>query len=215
MPQKFMKVVLLEHPRGRSALHFNTVANTPLSSALISGYLASTLRSHGIQTELYEAVFVEDDFTATVDAVAGMPWGFMGVHLVYSWERTPAVFAMLEEIAARTDVPIMAYGFYPTCVAEYLVRTCPFIGGVIRGEPEQTFLEVCCCAGGGYDLSRIKGLTWRWGNECVVNPRREVIHDLDALPFPHRTRGGLARSGGTILGSRGCYGSCSFCCINN
>jgi len=33
--------------------------------------------------------------------------------------------------------------------------------------------------------------------------------------IPRRTRAGLARSGGTVLGSRGCYGSCSFCPIND
>jgi len=57
-----MKVLLLEHPRGRSALHFNTIANTPLSSSLLSGYLASLLQSRGIQAELHDGVAGADDF---------------------------------------------------------------------------------------------------------------------------------------------------------
>jgi len=48
-----MKVLLLEHPRGRSALHFNPVANTPLSSSLMSGYLLSMLRSRGVPAVLF------------------------------------------------------------------------------------------------------------------------------------------------------------------
>ena len=215
MSRNLMNVLLLEHPRGRSVTHFNTVANTPLSSSLLSGYLASLLRRHGIQAELHESTSCADDFRSTVDAVAGIPCDILGVHLVYSWEQTPAVFEMLARIAAQKDVPIIAYGFYPTFAAEHFMRTHPFIEGVIRGEPEKTFLEVCSRGGGGRDISSIKGLVWRRGKEWVDNPRREVISDLDALPFPHRTRTGLARSGGTILGSRGCYGSCTFCCINN
>jgi hypothetical protein len=42
-----------------------------------------------------------------------------------------------------------------------------------------------------------------------------LIEDLDALPFPGRTQDQLAVTGGNILGSRGCYGNCTFCCINN
>ncbi len=166
--------------------------------------------------KLHESAVCEDDSVATVDAVAGTPCDIIGVHLVYSWEHTLAAFEMLKRIAARKDVPIIAYGFYPTFAAEHLMRTYPFIDGVIRGEPEETFLEVCLhTESGNNDFSRIKGLVWRWGEECAVNPRREVISDLDTLPFPHRTRDGIARSGCNILGSRGCYGICSFCCINN
>jgi len=47
---------------------------------------------------------------------------------------------MLAEIAARANVPVIAYGFYPTFAAEHLMRAYPFIEAVIRGEPEMTFL---------------------------------------------------------------------------
>ena len=210
-----MKVLLLEHPRGRSALHFNTIANTPLSSSLLSGYLASLLQSRGIQAELHDGAAGAADFSAAAESVAGRHCDILGVHLVYSWEHTPAVLEMLAEIAARANVPVIAYGFYPTFAAEHLMRAYPFIEAVIRGEPEMTFLDICSSGWKGVDPGSVKGLVWRRKGECVVNPRREVIGDLDSLPFPLRTRAGLARSGGTVLGSRGCYGSCSFCPIND
>jgi len=210
-----MKVLLLEHPRGRSALHFNTIANTPLSSSLLSGYLASLLQSRGIDAELHDGPAGADDFSGAAEAVAGMQCDLLGVHLVYSWEHTPAVLEMLAGIAAYKGVPVIAYGFFPTVAAEYLMRAYPFIEAVIRGEPEMTFLDICSSGWKGVDPGSVKGLVWRRGGECVVNPRREVIGDLDSLPFPRRTRAGLARSGGTVLGSRGCYGSCSFCPIND
>ncbi len=206
-----MKVLLLEHPRGRSAGHFNTIANTPLASSLLSGYIASQLQSRGIEAELHDGTPGTDDFSATVAAVAGSHCDMLGVHLIYSWEHTPAVFAMLAAIAARRDVPIIAYGFYPTFAGEYLMGTHQCIDGVIRGEPEMTFLDLCT----GNDPGSVRGLIWRKGVECVVNPPRDAISDLDSLPFPRRTRTGLARCGGTILGSRGCYGNCTFCHIND
>lgn len=210
-----MKVLLLEHPRGRSEIHFNTVANTPLASSLLSGYLASLLDSRGIEAEMYECPARSDDFASTIESVADTPCDLLGVHLIYSWEHTPAVCAMLAEIAARKQVPLIAYGWFPTFAGEYLMRRYSFIDAVIRGEPELTFLELCACGGKGSKLGGIRGLVWRRGEACTANPRREVIEDLDSLPFPRRTRAGLERSGGTILGSRGCYASCTFCSINN
>jgi hypothetical protein len=206
-----MKVLLLEHPRGRSAGHFNTIANTPLSSSLLSGYIASQLQSHGIEAELHDGTSGTDDFSATVAAVAGSHYDMLGVHLIYSWEHTPAVFKMLAAIAAQRDVPIIAYGFYPTFAGAYLMNTHQCIDGIIRGEPEMTFGELCTSG----DPGRVRGLLWRRGKECAVNPPRAAISDLDSLPFPRRTRTGLARCGGTILGSRGCYGNCTFCHIND
>jgi hypothetical protein len=205
-----MKVLLLEHPRGRSACHFNTIANTPLSSSLLSGYIASQLNSHGIEAELLDSASAADDFSATIASVAGSHYDMLGVHLIYSWEHTPAVFAMLAAVAAQREVPMIAYGFYPTFAGEYLMAAHRCIDGIIRGEPEMTFLDLCTSG----DPGSVSGLMWRRGEECVVNPPRAAISDLDSLPFPRRTRTGLARCGGTILGSRGCYGNCTFCHIN-
>ena len=42
----------------------------------------------------------------------------------------------------------------------------------------------------------------------------EAYEDLDALPFPLRTEALLRLSEVNILGSRGCYGRCTFCYIN-
>lgn len=169
------------------------------------------LRNSGVGVELHDGTSCRDDFSETVASVAGRRCDLLGVHLVYSWEHTPAVFDMLAEIAAQRDVPMIAYGFFPTCAGDYLMRTCPSISGIIRGEPEMTFLDLCSNG----DPGSVRGLMWRRDETCVVNPRREVIPDLDMLPFPQRTRTGLERSGGIILGSRGCYGNCSFCSIND
>ena len=210
-----MKVVLLEHPRGRSARHFNTVVQAPLFSSLLSGYSASLLREHGIETEILDTTGRGDDFSAVAEEVAGMECDVLGVHLIYSWDHNSRVLEMLAAIGARREGPLVAYGFYPTFAWAYLLGTCRALDGVIRGEPEMTFLELCAVLRRGGDPTAVKGFACRRDDEPLINPPREVIRDLDALPFPHRTETLLAKSGGTVLGSRGCYGSCSFCSINS
>ncbi len=47
-----------------------------------------------------------------------------------------------------------------------------------------------------------------------LTPPRPLIADLDALPFPRRTPEMLSLREMNVAGSRGCYGSCTFCTIN-
>ena len=212
-----MKVLLLEHPRGRSNRHFNDVAHTPLSSSLMTGYLFSSLRRHGIETELGDFYSTDRSLSSMVKAVKGKECDLLGVHLVYSWENTENVVRALHEIGSRAKVPIVVYGFYPTFACKSLLASCPSITYVIRGEPEDTFVRLCTVLKKGGDPGSVKGLAFRRDSAVVVTERPRPLDDLDGLPFPYRTeeQGVLTGDGINVLGSRGCYGNCSFCYINN
>jgi len=72
---------------------------------------------------------------------------------------------------------------------------------------------------GDADLSKIKGLVWRQGDEIVVNEMRMFIRDLDDLPIPlhellplEKYRMPLIRGPFTfIVSSRGCPAGCTYC----
>lgn len=38
----------------------------------------------------------------------------------------------------------------------------------------------------GTELKKVKGLTYKEGNNVIVTPDRPFIRDLDSLPFPAR-----------------------------
>ena len=56
-----MKILLLEHPRNIHPERCNDIANTPLSSCLISGYTAAMLEKIGHHVEIMEGHM--DDMT--------------------------------------------------------------------------------------------------------------------------------------------------------
>ena len=138
-----MKALLLEHPRGRSKSHFNDIANTPLSSCLISGYLASLLQANGIETEIIDAYLCQYSIEQMEKEIMGKECDVLGVHLVYSWEHTHAVLRTIDEMGSKIGVPIVAYGFYPTFAYDSIMNSHRSIDYAIVGEPELAFFEFC------------------------------------------------------------------------
>jgi radical SAM superfamily enzyme YgiQ (UPF0313 family) len=67
-------------------------------------------------------------------------------------------------------------------VGDYLYKGADFI---IRGEAEVTLLELIQkLSSGEEELESVKGLSFKKGTEIINTTKREVLHDLDSLPFP-------------------------------
>ncbi len=112
--------------------------------------------------------------------------------------------------------PVAVGGPHATVKAEEILRICPSIDYVIRGEGETAMLELTTAIAGGTRWSGIEGLSFRTGNAVVHNPARRRLRDLDEVPPPDRTvlmnRGTYSSEDmGLIMTSRGCPFSCSFC----
>ena len=66
------------------------------------------------------------------------------------------------------------------------------------------------------DLPKITGIAYREDDQVRFTPQRRTLDDLDTLKFPERsgrihTIAGVPTS--FLMGSRGCYENCSYCCI--
>lgn len=93
------------------------------------------------------------------------------------------------------------------------------IDAVCTGEGEIVFSEFIRAVKNGTDFSGITGLWSRISDTIKKNPRRQLITDLDTLPFPDRNlfpvHNSPARSlyGGSawILFGRGCPNKCAYC----
>lgn len=210
-------VVLLEHPRIESSEHYNDVANAPLSACLMSGYIAAVLKQIDVQVELYDAFLGGETFDQCYRRLAALNFNVLGVHAVYFWENTPELFTFLKMVrTARPDIYIVLYGFFPTFAYKEILSHYHFIDSVIIGEPEETFLDVIDCFKKNVNpaASAVQGLACRDHETIRLEKTRPLLEPLDKLPFPLRHRESLLKVGGSVLGSRGCYGKCTFCCIN-
>jgi len=126
-------------------------------------------------------------------------------------------------------VPIVAGGIHPSYFKEAFMEEFD-IDYVVYGEGEVTMCELCgCVMKGPGDLSRINGLIFRdISGKITVNPPRELIEDLNGIPFPARglvnyetylqppgiIRGIWTNRCANITTSRGCPGRCTYCGVN-
>ncbi len=225
-----MKVLLLEHPRAFDPQRCNDIANTPLSSCLLSGYAAGVLERSGHNVDIIEGYLDGLSYEAIKERIAAEKPDLLGVHMIYHWRTDRELFHLLEEVKREGLAGrIAAYGYYPTFHFEAILRACPAIDWVILGEPEPVFADLAdALDGGGFgnrgasrsgngrrrSSSDIAGLAGRDGCGNVVHSRRKPIEDLDELPFPVRTEAMFRLPEANLQGSRGCYGHCAFCCIN-
>jgi radical SAM superfamily enzyme YgiQ (UPF0313 family) len=211
-----MKILLLEHPRIESDEHYNDVANAPLSACLSIGYVAAQLAGQGHSVEVYDAYGQDASLDQCREQLLQLDCDLLGVHGVYFWEHTPRLFAMLQKYKTfRPETKVVLFGIFPTFAFKEILSQHPCVDAIIIGEPEMTFCELAAAYGTGAGrVDAVAGIACRGRNGVKQTDFREPVDPLDRLPFPLRHEASLNLVGGSILGSRGCHGRCSFCCIN-
>lgn len=122
---------------------------------------------------------------------------------------TPS-FARAVEIAKRiketVKTRVMMGGTHVTFAPEEALKAG--VDVVIRGEGEATLAELLESS----NLEKIKGISYVEDGEIIHNPDRELIKNLDEIPFPAREYFPLKNYRiMSLITSRGCPYNCSYC----
>ena len=119
-------------------------------------------------------------------------------------------------IASETIV--IVGGPHPSMVGAEVLK-CPDIDIGVRGEGENTIVELLEIIGAKRELEKVKGITYKKNGRFIENDPREYIDDLDSLPFPHETAEEILKDYDkypvtafrNIFTIRGCPYNCFFC----
>ena len=149
----------------------------------------------------------------------------LGITLMFSLEWFSHRF-FIEKIKKKfPNIIIVVGGEHPSAIPEYVLRDCPSIDYIIRGEGEISMLEFSYSIFSGRDVSKIPGLCFvDKDNKFRDNGLSKRIEHIDTLPRPawHLLKPknyfndfftfGIT-SGRTmpILATRGCPYQCTFC----
>lgn len=183
--------------------------------------LASWLDKHGHETMLLDCLGPNPPKNAEETAKKLLDWNPDMV----GFSTTTSAFLDGYDIASlikekRPWVKIIFGAVHASSIGGQLLEHFPHIDYLCVGEGEGTLQDLA----DGRPLATISNLVWRDGERIVSNPRRARLDDLDELPFPawHKLEGFargyhlplfsyVKRYGATMITSRGCPFTCSFC----
>ncbi|MBI5533949.1 MAG: cobalamin B12-binding domain-containing protein [Deltaproteobacteria bacterium] len=191
-----------------------------LEENLATRYLAASLERAGHQVCL--APFGDKaDADRVAELVRCQTPGLVGLSMTFQ-RRAHEFGALANTLRAQGfSGHITCGGHFPTFAWKALLQRYPSIDTAVRHEGEHAIVELCEALGAASPAAAfpsLAGLAWRTDDATVqANPARALHLDLDSLPFPKRTGDPQVHLGiptAFLVGSRGCYGHCAFCCIH-
>lgn len=175
-------------------------------------YIAANLRKEGFTTEIIDADVRALTAEQVVDEVIAHPSCIIGFSVMQ--RALGSVDIIVRTLRDRgVTSHICLGGVTATLSWEHLLRSLPGVDSIVLGEGEESFLALTRTIKESGDWRQISGICYRVGDEITCNSSNRKP-DLDSLPWPSRDflDECRAKSGyATVLGSRGCYGSCVFC----
>jgi radical SAM superfamily enzyme YgiQ (UPF0313 family) len=160
-------------------------------------YISAVLKSHGHSVELvfdpklyndhvikidtlskifsYKEQVINDVLKISPDVVCFSP-----VSDDYLWASDLA-----KSIKQHLDVPVVFGGIHATSIPEVVIKN-EFIDFVVVGEGEYPLLELVECLEEGKKNYYIKNIWFKKNGRVIRNKLRQLINDLDKLPFPDK-----------------------------
>ena len=215
--------VTLVHPSGFNFVpgqpDFSVLANRLAPLGILS--LAAWLEQHGHPTAVYDCLgpLAPPSLAAQASAILATEPELVGFSATTSGFMDAVDLATLLK-QARPELFIVAGNAHASSLGASLLEAFPELDALCLGEGEGPLLDLA----NGLALGDIPNLVWRDGERLVTNPRRPRLQNLDDLPFPAYEKlagfpdryhlplfSHVHRQGATMITSRGCPYTCSFC----
>ena len=182
-------------------------------------YIAAVLRDAG-----HEILFLEGFFYSNremLKKIQDFNAEALGVYVIsLLWDKARP---FLQE--AKKNIPglfTFAGGHGASALPETIMGSTEALDALVIGEGELTSRDLMEAVEEGEDLEEVKGLLLKRDGKYLRTPPREILKDLDRLPFPAVDLCEMDRyfpsfeqvstvPAMQMLASRGCNGSCLYC----
>ena len=183
--------------------------------------LASYLESKGISSAILDMYSYPKPYTLLREVLAKRRPAIVGIT-----SYSPTINESYEVSKAVKDfdpkITTIIGGLHASALPQEALESCPSIDYLVYGEGELTLYELADNIIHNQDTQNLKGTAIRHDGKIKLNPPRELIPDLDSLPFPAREKLELGRYHSnpnnhlqlpttTMFTTRGCPFHCTFC----
>jgi len=188
------------------------------------GHIAAILKKKGYEVCIYnqdKEHYPDEHLTHYLNS---NHFDFVGISVIGGYYQYRKLLSLAKAINRSKQRPFFIIGGHgPSPEPEYFLRKT-LADVVVVGEGEETIVEVVTSLCNSHDLSTVKGIAYRKEDTIYTNERRELISDIDSIPWPayelfpidyYR----LMREPHTsstdflmpMLSGRGCTFECNFC----
>lgn len=186
--------------------------------------LGAVLENNGYEVKVYDSDLRNSDIEQLIAYVKKYNPDFVGIYCNTSNYHRVVNYA--SSIKKLKNYPICLGGPHPVIEPGEILKNKD-IDYIVMGEGELTIIEFLDSLNNKKDLSLVKSLAYRKPDGGIaINPRRELIQDLDTLPMPARHLVEIEKYRPsphhykklpmtTMIVSRGCPFGCLYCASRN
>ena len=204
-----MKVLMINPPYSSSKYKFIGLVAPPLGIA----YIAAMLERNGVTVKILDSPALDIGHETVKKEIQSYSPDIVAVTSVTPTIESALKTAQISKEACPNVITVLG-GYHPTFTYEEVLKN-DFVDIVVCGEGEQTMVEMVDALENGKDLRDVNGIV----TKNFKTPPREIIEDLDSIPFPARHLLpmdeykilNMKLTTGTIVSGRGCPYKCSFC----
>lgn len=185
-------------------------------------YLAAVLQQNGFKVSVLDQAAMGYGVNRTLNWIRKEHPDVVGFSsLASSGKMANLLSAKIKEI--YPNITTLVGNHFATFNSDRILTNYRSIDIVVRGEGEETIVDIIKTLHSNTGLTNVNGITYRHSDQVINNPDRPPIKDLNTLPFPNRkllqadyhcTIAGAIiapKKFTSILSSRGCTFSCRFC----
>jgi len=180
------------------------------------GYLHSVLEEagHEVQTMFLNTVPHEECLRTLVDKIRTFNPQVLGISIIS--DSRVSSFRVVEYVHTNhPEINIVLGGVHVSTMYEQIATRFPYCS-LALGEAELTLCDLVEAFETGRDRHTVKGIAYFENGQVVRAESRELIEDLDALPYlKHAAFFNDQRIVAQLLTSRGCPNACTFCVLDS
>ena len=207
-----MRVLLIQPNYRRIYAYAKSKNITPIFPPFGLACIAAVLKQNDIPVKILEANAHDLNHEQIKQAIKEHNPDIVGV------TATTSLIEEAHDIAKLCDkkIKVIVGGIHASSLPVETLEKFQRFDYLLKGEGEFAMLELVK----GKAISKIKGLYYRKNGKIKANKPRELMTDLDSLPFPARellpmdkyfSAGAKSQPSDYILSSRGCPYNCIFC----
>lgn len=214
-----LKILLIAPPITLKERYGDLKSVGTLYPSLGLAYIAAIGEHCGHEVKVIDAEAMGYTYSNIEDAIRIFKPDLVGMQsFCTTLERSYNIARIVKKI--DPNIKILLGGVHVTLFPESSIKK-PDIDLLIQGEGELVFKNLLKAFEGKKSFKSVKGLVWKDEKRVIINPREELITNLDDLPLParhlfpmtkYRASANLrGKKTFNIMTSRGCPFRCIYC----